>query len=207
MWKAVELAQGYRDIWSLIGNRGEVGTNPLQYSCLGTPMNKAAWRATVLGVTKSQTWQQLTSNSRDELRAFWPLLNLSCSVLCEQYPAFSQWHWQAQALPTPALLFLVKESEQQLDHTLHGWWKNSSGTSVHLRQVGKPLPVFVGSWAKNSHYIFKILFLYFWLCWVFVATHRLSLIEGELLFVAVSRLLIAVASPVAEHRIYACELQ
>ena len=29
--------------------------NPLQYSCLGNPMDREAWRATVLGVTKSQT--------------------------------------------------------------------------------------------------------------------------------------------------------
>ena len=29
--------------------------NPLQYSCLGNPMDKGAWRATVPGVAKSQT--------------------------------------------------------------------------------------------------------------------------------------------------------
>ena len=29
--------------------------NPLQYSCLGNPMNRGAWRATVHGVAKSQT--------------------------------------------------------------------------------------------------------------------------------------------------------
>ena len=29
--------------------------NPLQYSCLGNPMNRAAQRTTVHGVTKSQT--------------------------------------------------------------------------------------------------------------------------------------------------------
>ena len=29
--------------------------NPLQYSCLGNPMDRGAWRATVHGVTKSQT--------------------------------------------------------------------------------------------------------------------------------------------------------
>ena len=29
--------------------------NPLQYSCLENPMDKGAWRATVHGVTKSQT--------------------------------------------------------------------------------------------------------------------------------------------------------
>ena len=29
--------------------------SPLQYSCLKKPMNRGAWWATVLGVTKSQT--------------------------------------------------------------------------------------------------------------------------------------------------------
>ena len=29
--------------------------NPLQYSGLGNPMDRGAWRATVHGVTKSQT--------------------------------------------------------------------------------------------------------------------------------------------------------
>ena len=30
--------------------------NPLQYSCLENPMDRGAWQATVLGVTKSWTW-------------------------------------------------------------------------------------------------------------------------------------------------------
>ena len=49
-----------------------------------------------------------------------------------------------------------------------------------------------------------MLFIYFWLRWVFVAACRLSLVAesgGGLLFVAVHRLLIAVASLVAEHRL------
>ena len=29
--------------------------NPLQYSCLENPMDRGAWQAIVLGVTKSQT--------------------------------------------------------------------------------------------------------------------------------------------------------
>ena len=36
---------------SLGGGNG----NPLQYSCLGNTMNRGAWKATVLGVAKSQT--------------------------------------------------------------------------------------------------------------------------------------------------------
>ena len=30
--------------------------NPLQYSCLGNPMDRGAWWATVYGVPKSWTW-------------------------------------------------------------------------------------------------------------------------------------------------------
>ena len=34
---------------------GEGNDNPLQYSCLENPMDRGAWRATVHGITKSQT--------------------------------------------------------------------------------------------------------------------------------------------------------
>ena len=33
--------------------------NPLQYSCLGNPMNREAWQVTVHGMAKS--WTQLSS--------------------------------------------------------------------------------------------------------------------------------------------------
>ena len=31
---------------------GEGNDNPLQYSCLGNPMDRGAWQATVHGITK-----------------------------------------------------------------------------------------------------------------------------------------------------------
>ena len=34
---------------------GEGNDNPLQYSCLGNPINRGAWWATVQWVTKSRT--------------------------------------------------------------------------------------------------------------------------------------------------------
>ena len=34
------------------GNPGEGNGNPLQYSCLGNPMEREAWRATIHGVTR-----------------------------------------------------------------------------------------------------------------------------------------------------------
>ena len=39
-----------------LGRSPEEGNgNPLQYSCLGNPMDKGAWQSTVHGVAKSQT--------------------------------------------------------------------------------------------------------------------------------------------------------
>ena len=35
---------------------GEGNSNPLQYSCLGNPMDRGAWWATVHGIAKSWTW-------------------------------------------------------------------------------------------------------------------------------------------------------
>ena len=46
------------DVGSIPGSGRSVGggnDNPLQYSCLGNPMDRGAWRAVVHGVTKSQT--------------------------------------------------------------------------------------------------------------------------------------------------------
>ena len=34
---------------------GEGNSNTLQYSCLGNPMDRGAWQATVRGVAKSRT--------------------------------------------------------------------------------------------------------------------------------------------------------
>ena len=36
---------------------GEGNGNPLQYSCLGNPMDRGAWQVTVHGITES--WTQL----------------------------------------------------------------------------------------------------------------------------------------------------
>ena len=44
---------------------GEGNGNSLQYSCLGNPMDRGAWRATVHGVTNSRTWlKQVNNNNR-----------------------------------------------------------------------------------------------------------------------------------------------
>ena len=42
---------------------GEGNGNPLQYSCLGNPMDRGAWRAAVCGATKSQTRRSTHSHT------------------------------------------------------------------------------------------------------------------------------------------------
>ena len=48
---------------------GEGNGYPLQYSCLGNPMDRAAWRATSHGVAKSQTEQKMTTVMMYEMAA------------------------------------------------------------------------------------------------------------------------------------------
>ena len=46
-----------RDMGSISGSGrspGEGNGNPLQYSCLGNPMDRGTWQATVHGVAKNQ---------------------------------------------------------------------------------------------------------------------------------------------------------
>ena len=53
-----ESACNAEDLGSISGSGrspGEGNVNPLQYSCLGNPMDRGAWWATVRGVAKSQT--------------------------------------------------------------------------------------------------------------------------------------------------------
>ena len=50
-----ESAYQVEDMSSIPGSRrsfGEGNGNPLQYSCLGNPMDRGAWCATVHGVAK-----------------------------------------------------------------------------------------------------------------------------------------------------------
>ena len=53
-----------RDVSSIAGlgrSPGAGNGNPLQYSCLGNPVDRGAWRAIVHGVVKSET--QLNTQS------------------------------------------------------------------------------------------------------------------------------------------------
>ena len=68
-------AEDTRDTGSICGlgrSPGVGSSNPLRYSCLGNPMERGAWRATVHGVTKS-----LLQLSTDTLMTYAGSLSLS----------------------------------------------------------------------------------------------------------------------------------
>ena len=59
MTQQVESTYSAGDTGSIPGlgrSLGEGNGNPLQYSCLKSPMDRGAWWATVCGVAKSQAW-------------------------------------------------------------------------------------------------------------------------------------------------------
>ena len=63
--------------WGLIpGLRRSPGGgngNPLQYSCLGNPMDRTAWQATVHEVTKSWTWLKHFTRMQSHSSIYWIL--------------------------------------------------------------------------------------------------------------------------------------
>ena len=47
---------------------GEGNDNPLQYSCLGNPMDRGSWWATILGVAKeSDTIEELNNSNNTSI--------------------------------------------------------------------------------------------------------------------------------------------
>ena len=72
---------------------GGRNSNPLQYSCLGNPMDRGAWQATVHGVAKTHTWLSMCMHThththththkhieRAQFFILLPLTNLSACI-------------------------------------------------------------------------------------------------------------------------------
>ena len=92
--------------------------NPLQYSCLENPMDRAAWRARVHWVSKSQTWlKQLSTltqlsqrsvkqhlKSKHLLSCEWPNILVSEFFYCLLFPGGSDGKASACNTGDPGLI-------------------------------------------------------------------------------------------------------
>ena len=93
--------------------------NPLQYSCLGNPIDKGTCKAAVHGVTKEfSTTEQLSINNNKTKKSIWPLpaigrlgwsLNKRFQILCWEEPA----HLFASVFPS--FSFAFDKVRQHLD--------------------------------------------------------------------------------------------
>ena len=66
-----------RDVGSIRGSgrsSGEGNSNPLQYSCLGNPMDRGAWQATTHRVAESDTTE--ATSHRNPMETFFTILTL-----------------------------------------------------------------------------------------------------------------------------------
>ena len=61
---------------------GKVNGNPLQCSCLGNPMARGAWRATVHGVTELDTTERLDDRQRFQIQVPTRPLNVDRARSC-----------------------------------------------------------------------------------------------------------------------------
>ena len=57
-----------KDTLTRILGSGKGNGNPLQYSCLGNPMDRGSWQATVYGVAKS--WTRLRMHTHPEAHMY-----------------------------------------------------------------------------------------------------------------------------------------
>ena len=91
-WTYQESVQFALDLSKKRRSPGGGHGDPLQYSCLGNPMDTGAWRATVRGVTKSQTQlKRLSMLTKLFVREIWLQIFSSSAFLLFTEPCIFLW--------------------------------------------------------------------------------------------------------------------
>ena len=120
------------------------------------------------------------------------------------------WSYREESCPPKALL-LCEDTLDGRSILAYSSSKQMFDLAWLLSQLMPTPPPFNPSPTQTSllissflmFFFFFLIFIYFWLCWVFVAVSRLSLVAASAVYslVEVHGFLIVVASFVAEHRL------
>ena len=97
---------------------GEGNDNPLQYSCLGNPMDRGTWYAVVYGVTKSPTYLATIKADQEE----------------------AAWQWRADFLPPPVFILFLELVPQLGNGSKSSAYENMNpsaltGTTMHFSEM------------------------------------------------------------------------
>ena len=89
-----------RDTGSIPGSGRSPGggnSNPLQCSCLENPMDRGAWRATVLRIANNQTWLKgLSTSTRGHTECY-----LVCTMRWSDIRVLlEEWPWPEESIPS-----------------------------------------------------------------------------------------------------------
>ena len=135
---------GMGSVPGLRRSSGEGIGNPLQYSCLGNPMDRGAWRATVHGVTKS--WTRLNNNNLESNVVV--VQSQLCPTLC---------HPMDCNMPGLFVPHHLQEFTQ-----VHAHWISDAIQSSH--PLSSPAPAFnlsqhqgLFQWVGSWHQVAKVL--------------------------------------------------
>ena len=131
---------------------GGGNSHPLQYSCLENPLDRGAWRATVLGIPESRTglkrlstytWY-LQDNSFPADTKVYGSSSLLCKMTVFAYNLFT-----APMLysPPPFILLVVAQTVKRLS-TMQETWVRSLGREDFWRRKRQPTPVLM---PRKSH--------------------------------------------------------
>jgi len=158
---------------------GEGNGNPLQCSCLENPRNGGAWWAAVYGVAQSRTQLKQLSTSSSSRK-------LSCKTQPEKHPN-KQKRKNKKEHKMESLMLSPKYLRGKTRVNLEFWLsqeRNLWTESIKNRLIDACHPInhsdlaIINPLFVSYNFVsFKnCLFVYFWLCWVFVAVLRLSLV-------------------------------
>ena len=123
--------------------------NPLQYSCLGNPVDRGAWWAIVHGVTKSQTWLSDSTTTNTPVIEYCYSGAQSCLTLFDSMDC---------SLLGFAVLYYLLEFAQT-----HVYWVGDAIQSSHLLSPPSPLALNLSQhqglfqWVSSSYQVAKVL--------------------------------------------------